>query len=94
MKIKYIKEGRTLNDAGVDKLVNAIITLGCEDYKKYVSRIARGIDVEENTRKKESIIKFIKSEWFSTLTDLEPDYLLKMLDKYKLAKVNNRRRNI
>lgn len=94
MKIKCIKEGRLLNDECVDKLANAIITLACEDYKKYVSRIARGINVEENTRKKESIIRFIKSEWFGTLTDLEPDYLLKMLDKYELAKVNNRRRII
>lgn len=59
--------------SGWDGLAFEIVLQAVKDYKgKYTTQIEM-----------QRIRKFFKSEWFKTLVELDPDYILRKLDEYR-----------
>ena len=62
-----------------EDLANAIIMLAVKDYKHALLRQKRHPDSEkaqEEIRKQE---RFFYSDWFETLTNIEPSYLIRKM---------------
>lgn len=57
---------------GYENLANAIVLQACQDYLNADSYSARY-----------EVIRFFRSGWFGVLTDVDPVYLMKELDKGK-----------
>ena len=66
-----------------EELANAIIKQAVEEYRKLWFA-----DKENNT--KQSIIRFFRSEWFSILTTLDPQWLIEKLEDEADAKRKER----
>ena len=62
---------------GYIELANAIILKAVDDYRK-----------TEVASEKTSIIRFFRSDWFSVLTDLDPEVLIEKLKKEERTYVN------
>lgn len=63
---------------GIDNLIQGIIYRAACDYK-------RGKKLDKDDAK-----TFFKSEWFTFLTGLDGDYMLRQLEKYDLAKMEEK----
>ena len=68
------------------RLANAIIEQAVNDYRKEwetykrrYRRNPRGKDLEEVKARMRIIEKFFRSKWYGTLTDLDGEYLLRLL---------------
>ena len=64
---------------GYEKLANAIIVQAVKDYRDAVERLRYTTDDKSAQHDKRSIERFFRSEWFSILTDLNGELLLKKL---------------
>ena len=77
------------------ELAKAIVKYACVDYLK----ISRKLALNKGNRnlllaEKESIIRFIKSDYFQCISDLNPDYLLRLLkEEEEHGKRNPRRKS-
>lgn len=82
-KIEYTAE---LGLTGYNALIYAIIEQACLDYEKAIRRN----DVVELSR----LEHFFHSQWFAFLTNLDGDYLMKIVrDRlYETSKKNDRKR--
>lgn len=65
-----------------DNLANAIVVQACKDYKNTTDDYVWA-----------SIERFIQSDWFVTLTDLDPDYILAYLRRHRRKPTKKKRRN-
>lgn len=65
---------------GYQNLANAIIVQAVKDFRSY-AKVARknGYGSKQAINEMRKIIEFIKSPWFETLSDIDPDYLLEKL---------------
>jgi hypothetical protein len=63
-------------DAGYNALANAIILQACKDYRKAL----RGYKKNEIIK----IRKFFHSQWYSELTKVNGDYILKRIESEEL----------
>ena len=61
------------------ELANAIIVQAVKDYRDAVERLRYTPDDKSALHDKRSIERFFHSEWFSILTDLNGELLLKKL---------------
>ena len=62
------------------ELANAIILQAIKDFRQCVRKIKRGCsNVDAAINEAKEIIAFIESAWFRTLTNLDPQILLKKL---------------
>lgn len=68
-----------LDPDGVDMLIQALVHKAAYDYK-HGRRLGDKEDAE----------RFFKSEWFTSLTGLDGAFMLKQLEKYDLAKMEDK----
>lgn len=60
-----------------ENLANAIILMAVQDYRNAVrNKYTVGISREQALN---DVEQFIRSQWFRELTDLDPEYLLRIL---------------
>ena len=64
---------------GYEELANAIILQAVKDYRDAVERLKYTPDDKSAQHDKRSIERFFRSEWFSILSDLNGELLLKKL---------------
>ena len=62
-----------------EALGNAIIMQAVEDYRRAGKKMAAGREITACQKERKSIVKFIKSTWFTELTEVRPEILLKKL---------------
>ena len=62
-------------------LANAIVLQAVEDYRKAGKDIAKRNGAVTARNEQKRIERFIKSKWFTFLTDVRPELLLKELQK-------------
>lgn len=68
-----------------EALANAIVLQAANDYRE-VSRILAEHPNDRSARcKKTHLLRFFRSEWFGTLTKIEPEYLIRRLNKEAAA---------
>ena len=61
-----------------EHLANAIILQAIKDYRRALRLSKRKPDIHTEQR---AIEKFLRSNWFSTLSDINPEYLISKLQK-------------
>ena len=64
-----------------EDLANGIILQAVRDYRSSGRKLARGRKNEEAQRMHHECLRFFRSRWFATLTDIDPDYLIQKLDE-------------
>lgn len=64
---------------GYEELANAIILQAVKDYREALRLLSMNPNDKSAQRDKRSIERFFRSEWFSILTDLNGELLLKKL---------------
>lgn len=62
-------------------LANAIVELAAKDYRKALKRLARRPKDREGLSTKKECERFFRSSWFGILTGLDPDLLMKRLQR-------------
>ena len=61
------------------ELAVAVVKQACKDYKTAVHRLLRDHDHEAALRMKADVEKFFRSEWFTMLSDLDGEALMKRI---------------
>ncbi|SDN09493.1 hypothetical protein [Acetanaerobacterium elongatum] len=64
-----------------ENLANAVILRAVEDYRKSLRVLSMHPYHRDALREKRSILRFFHSDWFRVLTNLDPELLVKRLDK-------------
>lgn len=64
-----------------DNLANAIIVQAAKDYKDAVKKLKRGRKNSEAERIRNECLRFFRSEWFNTLTEIDPEFLISKLNE-------------
>jgi len=59
-----------------EKLANSIILQVVKDYRKILKNLKKHPNKEGILSKKQEIEKFFRSDWFSILTNIEPEYFI------------------
>ena len=62
-------------------LANAIVLQAVRDYRSALQRIRNNPQDREAKEERDSLLRFFHSRWYSCLTDVNPEYLIKRLDK-------------
>lgn len=69
------------NSNPYQNLADAIILQAVTDYRKANKKLARGRKNSEAQIMKDECLEFFRSKWFSSLTDVDPEFLIKKLDE-------------
>ena len=64
-----------------EELANAIVLQAVRDYRDAVKKSSRGRKNRDAQFTKEECLRFFRSKWFSQLTDLDPEFLIRRLDE-------------
>ena len=64
-----------------EQLANAIVLSAVKDYRDAIKKLARGRKSQAALDMKESCLRFFRSGWFKTLTEIDPEYLITKLDE-------------
>ena len=64
-----------------EELANAIVLQAVRDYRDAVKKLSRGRKNRDAQFTKEECLRFFRSKWFSLLTDLDPEFLIRRLDE-------------
>lgn len=64
-----------------EQLANAIVIAAAKDYRAAIKKLARGRKCQAALDMKEECLRFFRSGWFKTLTEIDPEYLIKKLDE-------------
>jgi len=64
-----------------ENLTNAIILQAVKDYRKALSRSSRHPEKINYREDKSSLEQFFRSGWFSFLTDVDPEMLIRKLSE-------------
>ena len=62
-------------------LANAIVIAAAKDYRAAIKKLSRGRKCQAAQDMKEECLRFFRSGWFRTLTEIDPEYLIKKLDE-------------
>ena len=62
-------------------LANAIVLQAVEDYRKAMRTLAKHPSDRNAETERNSILEFFRSEYFGILTDIDPEVLIKRLNK-------------
>lgn len=63
------------------RLANAIILQAVKDYRDANKKLSRGKTNRDAEIKKKEVLDFFRSDWFGTLTELNPEMLIRKLDE-------------
>ena len=64
-----------------EDLANGIIEQVADDYKKALKRIKKSKQLKA-AQEIHSLNRWFRSEWFSMLTQVDPEYIIEKLNKY------------
>ena len=64
-----------------EELANAIVLQAVRDYREANKKLSRGRKNRDAQFTKEECLRFFRSKWFSQLTDLDPEFLIRRLDE-------------
>ncbi len=64
-----------------ENLANAIILRAVEDYRDVLNRLNDFPDDRDSLRTKYEVERFFRSGWFSVLTALDPEILIRKLNE-------------
>ena len=64
-----------------EELANAIVLQAVRDYREAVKKLSRRRKNRDAQFTKEECLRFFRSKWFSQLTDLDPEFLIRRLDE-------------
>jgi hypothetical protein len=64
-----------------EELANAIVLQAVKDYRDALKKLSRGRKNEAAQQTKEQCLRFFRSGWFSQLTEIEPEFLIRKLDE-------------
>ena len=67
--------------SGYQALANAIIEQAAKDYRDAIHRLKRYPDSKVAMETAMEVERFFHSDWYATLTDIDPDYLIDRLRK-------------
>ena len=68
-----------------ENLASAIVLCAVQDYRKTLRTLARFPDRREVSKEKSSILEFVRSGWYRTLTSIDPELLIRKLDEEAAA---------
>ncbi len=64
-----------------ENLINAIILQAVKDYRKTLSRCCRHPEKLNYLEEKVALERFFRSGWFSFLTDINPEFLIRKMSE-------------
>jgi len=64
-----------------DGLANAIILHAVKDYRVANKKLSRGRKNMVAQQMKDECLRFFRSHWFSVLTEVDPEFLIRRLDE-------------
>lgn len=70
-----------IKDYPYQSLANAIVYQAAEDYRTTCDILKIKPNDKDAAREQRKILKFFRSEWFTYLTNLDPEALIERLDK-------------
>jgi hypothetical protein len=62
-------------------LANAIVEQAVRDYRAALKDLKENPHNREAQAEKDSILRFFRSQWYTCLTQVDAEYLIKRLDK-------------
>lgn len=62
-----------------ERLANAIILQAVKDYRRTLKRLSKRPHDSDIKKEKVDLEQFFRSDWFSTLTSLDPELLIEKL---------------
>lgn len=63
-----------------DSLANGIILQAVKDYRDANKKLKRGRINHEAERMKNECLRFFRSRWFTSLTEVDPEFLIRKLE--------------
>lgn len=63
-----------------DSLANGIILQAVKDYRDANKKLARGRKNAAAQQTKDECLRFFQSKWFTALTEVDPEFLIRKLD--------------
>ena len=66
---------------GWEALANGIVEQAVKDYRAAIRRLKRYPDSKAAMETAMEVERFFHSDWYATLTDIDPDYLIDRLRK-------------
>lgn len=64
-----------------EELANAIVLQAVKDYRDAVRKLSRGRKNDAAQQTKDECLRFFRSVWFSQLTEVDPEFLIRKLDE-------------
>ena len=64
-----------------EELANAIVLQAVKDYRESNRKLARGRKNQEAQDIKEECLRFFQSNWYFVLTNVNPKFLIRRIDK-------------
>lgn len=64
-----------------DDLANGIVLQAVKDYRDANKKLSRGRRNNEAERMENECLRFFRSRWFSALTEIDPEFLIRRLDE-------------
>lgn len=64
-----------------DELANAIVLQAAKDYRDANKKLSKGRRNQEAERVKNDCLRFFRSQWFSVLTEIDVEFLIRRLDE-------------
>jgi hypothetical protein len=64
-----------------ERLANGIILQAVRDYREASRKLAKGRNNADAQGMKDECLRFFHSDWFSVLTDIDPEVLIIKLDQ-------------
>lgn len=70
---------KTNNGDPYENLANAIVLSAVEDYRKALKKYSRNLNSKSEKAEVDSLERFFKSQWYSVLTSVEGEFLIRKL---------------
>ena len=70
---------KTNNGDPYENLANAIVLSAVEDYRKAINKYSRNPDSKSAKAEVDSLERFFRSQWYSILTSVEGEFLIRKL---------------
>lgn len=70
---------KTNNGDPYENLANAIVLSAVEDYRKALKKYSRNPDSKSTKAEVDSLERFFRSQWYSILTSVEGEFLIRKL---------------
>lgn len=78
---KQKKELCSGNGDGYERIANAVIILAAKDYLCALRKLERNPKNDGAIMMRESVERFFRSEWYSALTSVDGEFLIRNLQK-------------